>query len=209
MTCYCGQPTHRFATGRANKYCSMKCKDNRARIRKANKEVSVDCGHCGKQFTKMITGRSKVRGEFCDRVCGFAHTQANQAQVAYINKWARRNNSALHKAMKRLAITRNALASRKPRPCKLCKRGHYRKSQMTCSPECTLILRTNARESAKQTESYRKSRRESKLRRKARMRGAIVSERIDPVKVFDRGGWICKLCLVPTPREICWRTEGQ
>ena len=30
----------------------------------------------------------------------------------------------------------------------------------------------------------------------------VEKESVDPFKVFDRDGWVCQMCGVPTPREL-------
>lgn len=47
-----------------------------------------------------------------------------------------------------------------------------------------------------------KSRRQSKGKRKALARGSSGGEKVDPLRVFARDGWRCKLCGIKTPPAL-------
>jgi 5-methylcytosine-specific restriction endonuclease McrA len=45
------------------------------------------------------------------------------------------------------------------------------------------------------------AKRKGKSVRRARIRGALKSENVDPFKVFDRDGWRCQICMRKTVRS--------
>jgi len=49
----------------------------------------------------------------------------------------------------------------------------------------------------------------SKYKAKRRLRTELHAEAIDPIKVFDRDGWKCKLCGVDTPRSLRGKTSSR
>lgn len=51
------------------------------------------------------------------------------------------------------------------------------------------------------------SSRAGRLMMRARRRGAVVVERVDPILVFIRAGWRCQSCDCPTPRWLMGRVR--
>lgn len=49
--------------------------------------------------------------------------------------------------------------------------------------------------------SERANRRAARSRRRARLKGARVDENVSPQRVFERDGWICRICRKPVKRE--------
>lgn len=78
----------------------------------------------------------------------------------------------------------------KPRPCIVCGK------QFTPAPRSWQRSHCSEQCSA---QTDRKHKRTARVRRKALQRGVSV-ESVDPIKVFTRDGWKCKLCGVRTPK---------
>lgn len=67
---------------------------------------------------------------------------------------------------------------------------------------CPLYGSSNARLCAPcSTSRLRAHKAAARVMRKAKIRAASV-EWVNPIKVFDRDGWVCRLCGVATPREL-------
>lgn len=86
-----------------------------------------------------------------------------------------------------------ALPKKHPRQCKTCGTAYSTTTgprgglpNEYCSPECRGVAQAAQK-------------REEKAARKAKLK-LVTVEKVDPFKVFDRDGWRCKMCGVPTPR---------
>ena len=190
------------------KYCDKKCSDE-ARKRRL---PFYECVCCGVKFQPKKYDRTMA----CSRECGFKvnglirELKQNGGRV-----WVRtkRNtpvphnqhdvknclqcNEVLISARPNIKAPsfcdykcRDAFKSkREPFDCAECGKHvvpvYGNKKRLFCSNEC----------------SSKHSRRTSKAKRKARTRGALKHERVDPFKVFDRDGWRCQICMKKTHRS--------
>ena len=136
------------------------------------------CELCGSEFYPKRTDRTR----FCGRKCGLEWSsfkravQQNNGRV-YVRR-AMRTHPPAHKRAPAYTPVTEAV-------CKNCGATFDRRtpgaSRFMCSEHC----RASAFAAVKRR--FRKA-------RKAKERGAITTDRIDPMKVFERDGWRCGIC---------------
>lgn len=167
------------------------------------------CKGCGVAFVRRK--RNNDACEYCSRRCAYAHIGQWRAPVTRIREhapfckvWFRvceecsrpfvsrqPHKRACSKACAEQRAWRLSQVEYGVRACKVCG-GHFvpdrtgGKRPDFCSDRCKLQV-------------HRKQQKVSKLRRKARVRG-VTAESVDPIRVFERDRWTCKLCGVKTPK---------
>ncbi|UYE95861.1 hypothetical protein KNLIENLN_00049 [Sinorhizobium phage NV1.1.1] len=217
----CASP---FERRRPNqKFCSETCqKAHRDDKRRGDKDArnakapEWACEHCGEKFRRRKSSKDAVR--FCSRDCGFAAKAnvpwANSAASPEFEERARSLNVSYKVARclcsqcggrfssgyissaycsaecRRLQyVVANDNLDRAPRQCADCgvsfSPEYGSKRRKFCSKEC----------------GDRHSRRALRKKERARLRGVKV-ETVDPIKVFDRDKWTCRICGVKTPRSL-------
>lgn len=169
----------------------------------------MTCEQCGSPFYRRKKGSPEHDSRrFCGRKCTGAHLRdvaarkraAKPVVIAPVKRCVVCSNvvsgqgftcsTECRKQRNRVA-TSTAYRARHPivvRTCDNCGtlcESAKKKRRVFCSPEC---LR-------------RFCKRVEKAKRRARLRGA-PSERIDPIKVFERDGWRCVYCGCATPKEL-------
>lgn len=205
----CGEKftAHKFAHTR-QRFCGNACR-NAWRTQHLRAPVVCICRHCGEEFQP----KKKDRNQFCGRECSRAyfelhgHPQRRKPQserapmptCEVCGKPCKRRgrktcSPECNKERQRIKARKNweskSERDRSPRPCKECgvvfvpEYGNKRRA--FCHDEC---LRKHSRRIGKAT-------------RKARMRNASSVEAIDPILVFKRDGWRCKLCGCRTPKRL-------
>lgn len=89
------------------------------------------------------------------------------------------------------------------RQCSACGITHIRRARFirTCSMECHQANAEAAKQAYKDSPATKRAKRIAKSRRRAIIRGCKHTENIDPIKVFDRDGWLCHICGIQTKRE--------
>lgn len=171
-------------------------------------EVLKECGYCGASFKPRNRGRDA--NKFCSRECGLKgqrrryegvgdHCVVYFKQCAACGKpfVARRSLTPVCSEECRKEIARRKTRARSAgkkeiteTKCKGCGAlftpEYGNKKRMFCSTKC---LKSHGLRVGKSV-------------RRARIRGASAMDRIDPLKVFERDGWKCKLCGTPTPLII-------
>lgn len=80
-------------------------------------------------------------------------------------------------------------------------RGHPVKRCEPCREARSKASSKRAAKKAKRTASGRKRRRIAKAQRRAKER-AVTADRIDPLIVFQRDRWHCRLCGIATPKAL-------
>lgn len=186
----CGHATTR------PQYCSVKCSQI-ARDRRLGVQAWADryperaeriCVVCSSKFKRKTEGRDA--GLCCSRQCGFVYVawrgermrKVSQAKAEF-RRWARRNKAITNKKIEKQRLK----IARAQRPCKMCglpigyKRTSTRQSDY-CSKRCYM-----------QTAESKQLRRTYRLRRKMQKR-VLTIETVNPIRVFERDGWICHLC---------------
>lgn len=215
LVCDAGLP------GGRRKYCSMQCKDRRPRKRdRPNGHATGPdrtCEHCGAIFKRRRGKKNAAR--FCSRECGVASRRAPTvsddlrviaesfavsvkvarcvcrqcglrfAGVALSNRFCSDECNATYTRAKYEAANDNG-RDRSPRPCSVCgnvfEPTYGDKRRKFCSPACN-----------KRSDEAKASRLAAKMRRRA-----AKVEAVNPIKVFDRDQWRCRLCGVRTPKRL-------
>lgn len=191
---YCGKKwANPMRCGPDPTYCSRKCKSYHNRQYTPRKTCSV-CGgpkqpghgqvcslRCGKtrmhiQREKQKAKRKGLRYERVCSVCGAGFSSATKRS---------RFCSACRPFSTKLALSKFG-----ERECGICL-ARFTPGLNTTANFCSLRC---ARESRRQRNI------ESSAKRRALIRGAFV-EKVDPVHVFVRDGWICRACGVKTSRS--------
>jgi len=175
-------------TGNKRKYCTKDCRiESIARAQGMRKREDIlaeaacnqthDCLVCGKIFKPKRAGFTKA----CSRECGWKIS-------GYINALKKMGGRVFVRTLIRKKKKLPSDHPPTPKYCKRCNTGFYPmiKHQRFCSFDC-------------KEENQRRSRRIAKSARRAKIRGAQV-EHVDPIKVFDRDAWRCKICHKKTPK---------
>lgn len=209
---------------------------HRSRTSNSQARRSRTCKQCGETFrARSPSGKARrgetQEGQYCSRLCNAnaRRMYANRIEAKHaendkrrrrlglrdLGEWSapvtcrqcgvaftpRHRNSRLCSKACREAdcraseYARNLRRSNKPsRPCRECAKQftprYGLKLRLFCSSRC----------------GKRNGRRAGKLARNARIRGAWV-ERVDPILVFKRDRWRCKLCKTSTPRRLRGTTD--
>lgn len=189
------------------KYCSEKCQRAVATAKYVVK-AEFECQQCLSMFRPKRTDRTK----FCSRECAFQDFRDRSAAIRPVSfsifkrrcdccsEWfvvtvkasrlcsdACRSENDRLKSRDRSAANDNRDHS--PRACAECGEefitsyGDLR--SVYCSDAC----------------GRRRVRRVARKKERARLRGAMV-ESVDPIKVFERDRWRCKICGMSTPRRL-------
>jgi len=99
------------------------------------------------------------------------------------------------------------------RTCRVCGElfTPYNDSSTVCSSKCgrqTPEYKA-ARKEYKQTEAFKRQKRIENRKRRARKYNNGPLDSIDPIDVFDRDGWRCRICGVYTPKSLRGTTEDR
>lgn len=167
------------------KTCSRRCAGTLSNISTGRLAPIAECPRCGKSFASKMTGGQRMR--HCSRACSEATSKRKTAERRQED---RRIRSAV--VLETQALRRIARFVERPKA--------YRSECQQCGVQMIQsrghgLHKTKC--AACRSENDRASRRAAKHRRRARMRGA-ATDTIDPIKVFERDGWRCKLCGVRT-----------
>ena len=159
------------------------------------------CEHCSKDFVALVE-----HARWCSKRCGKAGRKRENPEASraeYLEKERRRKakrfadpahglSLARHRLLDALKRRRAQLAcnARASKPCAVCGMPVGFRHSVYCSQAC--------RERSPVTVAVR---RKSKETYRARKRAAVVI-RFDPVEVFERDKWKCRLCGVATPQSL-------
>jgi hypothetical protein len=168
-------------------------KVRRVRVKRANGGHKLQpervCRYCGITFNPKRPDRLK----FCSRSCGFkgkawAASANRAAKVAVVRK-CRDCGDLLGKSKILCSACRESLKY-KPKP----------KLTVACEGCGTALVGTAAKRKCKKCISapYRFAR---KNKKRAAHFGAAY-EPVNPIMVFDRDKWLCRLCGISTPRKL-------
>lgn len=184
---------HFGATGTTSLYCSLKCRAdarNKRRRQHGLPAIKVD-KHCLECSAAMHVRR---RTMYCSRGCARARICRIKREVEPIVVQVRRGPCAAcgrqitmrHGGVKYCGQCKAAAQGwrSEEKDCMVCGARFIQQTrwQKACSEHCSKA-------------STRKAGRIAKARRRAVTRGR-AAELIDPIKVFERDGWRCQLCLM-------------
>lgn len=213
-----------FGTNHKRKYCTPMCRprkhsqtwdERQAEYRKRNTYV---CIGCGEQYVNKRKGKTHGR-KYCSRECafknrptqkglnglvcgpysevGFAFSDVEQVVCVCCgrDKRMRRKSSKVYRCevcaaeyIKQYAIKwhnhkMTAMRPHKPKSCKVCGQLFSRittQAAIYCSAKC-----------AKRNEKLKHA---TSAKQRAK-RAGVKYETISPLKVFERDGWRCQICL--------------
>ena len=196
-TFVCAECGRTFEATHKRRFCCVKCRENAYKTKKrggllpklqkrSRRGICLQCGRLtGIRWTK-----------FCCRECAFEYdriraeyleferemldtTRAIKSLISELRK-VRRIKVAQEKALKRVST------------CQVCGAPitwHMGSPPKYCSRACS-----------RKSEAFKMHRRKAKAQRRAREK-KLPRQSIDPLMVFERDGWLCRLCGTPTPRE--------
>ena len=204
MNLICANCGISFNFHRKKQYCSAKC--CRAKYRRSlgipqfkPREDKV-CKGCGNTFYRNTSG------VYCNAECRIAYKKsqyqlkqealakrkAEIAQQKLIDKLNQKLISIV-KAYEKFKAIRH-------KKCKQCGIDFVARNFGSPLLLCSDICRKESAKEYKKTENFKKSKRIRKAQRRAKIK--IDCDRIDPLDIFNRDNWKCKLCNVDTPIEL-------
>lgn len=158
---------------------------------------TVPCAQCAKPFLSRTSRAKGGRSLYCSKQCSGAARSRPKPEPARqcpdcgatsFRQGTRCGNCQKEHHRKQALLKAIALHSRQARRCGECGKeftpAYGEKRKVFCSEVC----------------GYKASKRTSRLRRKARVRGVTV-ELVNPNKVFERDGWRCHLCGKQTRKD--------
>lgn len=173
----------------------------RAAKREAAKHKLHNCIVCGAGFYPKVSDRTKC----CGRDCGLAFSGMKaKLEKSGGRVWVRAKRKAcincgkMHGRASPICSQdcRSRAAGYEPiyqAICRECGNAYDRRrdgaTRYMCSATCF-------------GQAARRSKRSSRARRKALERGAKTADLVDPLAVFARDGWKCRLCGKRTPIEL-------
>lgn len=206
----CGK-AYKFDIRKNSHTCSRAC----ASAYRIGKRPVYCCEGCGLEFFRKARPDDAVR--FCGRECAFAVKSMVRRERLALMRIGERNGTG-RKAAKGLrptpahvlaeiaGIRRLGRATYRPTlkrgSCRLCSAtvitGLY-SFKPTCAA-CQATLTAEARRRQRQSPARRAAKKMEKSIR--RMKERTAAERIDPLAVFARDKWKCRLCGVKTPQRL-------
>lgn len=197
-------------SGARKKWCSTRCKEGTTMTREEYRQSAKNgakgwffCECCGRESYRRQSGTNTANGtgnRFCSMACRSTQSARVNREIDGIKRisgkqsaQARRRNASLASLARVLEKVRR-IKERASVQCAICSKpcgGGKTSPRMYCSQECK-----------KKTQWHERAKRKAKAKRKAIERGCKEARSIDPIKVFDRDGWRCQICLQPTPRKL-------
>lgn len=202
------------------KYCTPACKKTQDRLgglarglryrqkiaanrpassKKQAPERTVCCAHCGtntvrRSWVKVVMYCSKncKRLAWLEKSGLAAETRARATKRAARAVEVRRGRLAKADIANVNRMVRAAVAAipKPDRQCKTCHGQLKARQRLFCSDAC-----------CRKSPAFKAAKRANKAMRRAKERGA-EAERIDPMEIFERDGWLCQICGTKTPRLL-------
>lgn len=200
-------------TGRKRIYCTKQCRSKtysynlyRSQGRKTREEISAnaacnqmyDCLACGKLFKPKRAGHTK----FCSRNCSFSFISAKRKIIADMNIV----HSVYRMKCCECSIRSNGYVGQKycSDDCrrKKLEKSHTQKTFACKECSCNVVTSygTKRKSFCSDVCSKKYFNRIRRSKERARLRHVKV-EHVDPIKVFERDAWRCKICYKKTPKE--------
>ena len=199
---YCGI---NYQYHRKKQFCSTKCcrASHRRKLGIPEFKPREDkiCKHCGSTFYR------NTNGVYCKPECRIEHQQEHKAkrnQEIQRLRQEKAEKDLINKLNRKLISIVKAYAKFKDKhhkECKVCGKPYiarnFGKPLINCSKECRKIYIKQYRQQYKSSDVYKRFRRMQKAKRRA-----IGQDDIDPIDIFIRDNWKCKICNVDTFREL-------
>ena len=196
--------------GPRKKWCSRMCQDGTKLTREEYRESvrgkakgSFTCRCCGVPSYRGLSSTNINRGTgnlFCSMGCKVAHAAKVRIDVESIRKMgrtslkdSRRKLSAVASLARVLEKVRR-IKDRAGAACLVCGGtcgGGKTNPRKYCSDACEA-----------KTEWSKAAKRKRHAKRRAIERGDKHARSIDPIKVLERDGWKCQICMRPTPKSL-------
>lgn len=207
------------------KHCSEQCRNGTvgtrdeyiARIRENSKHKTT-CGNCGKVFIRKPGGADRENGcvnRYCSMACRKDHASKSRevrkaARIAErikrsIRKCAQCGNEFVHASAKTCSDECRRAAARV-----LARRYDKEKNESKkCVRECAECGKTFKPEygdkrsvfCSKVCAKKSSNRKKESCHRGRAKKYQVAYESVDPIKVFERDGWMCQICGTHTPRK--------
>jgi 5-methylcytosine-specific restriction endonuclease McrA len=205
----CARCDSRLGKGKL-KWCSSVCqygaKMTREQYRESvrgNAKGAFTCRCCGVESYRGLSSTNKKRGTgnvFCSMGCKVAHAAKVRIEVESIRKMGktsiadRRIKLNSVSALARVLEKVRRIKDRATAACLICGGpcgGGKTSPRKYCSDACKA-----------KTEWAKAAKRRHHARRRAIERGDKHAKSIDPIKVLERDGWKCQICMRPTPKSL-------
>ena len=215
----CGEPYTPRTSHTKNRYCSTKCTQAVSERRNTKR---IKCKYCG---CDAVMHR-RASGDYCSVSCATKHTTLRRRigecstvewRGCYVcgdllgprpglSKFCQSCRDALGNAAHTGYSAEFLIDRIRGRRCRVCGDTFtpFSAASTTCSTECYRKTPESraAKAEWKRSESGKRQRRIDNRKRRARKYGNGRVDSIDPVDVFDRDGWRCKICGIYTPKSL-------
>lgn len=194
------------ATIAAARFCSRECQ-GRAQLKKRDEAV---CQNCLNRFVPKARDRTR----FCSRACSFAHRTANAkgrlprrpiSRRIWIGECTQCAQPFVRRQQARYCSLRCGQVAAQMRKCP---DGRTGRGCAECARYFTPVYGDKRRRFCSDACAARQGQRVARRRRDAALRGAYA-EAVDPLVVFERDGWKCRLCGRRTPRRLRGTIDGR
>lgn len=178
------------------RFCRKACADRKSKTK------TLCCVGCGVAVSRYVRGGSADSGLYCSRECYLRQKSARKKvrpakplplHKAHVSAYV--NHCAAQRAAKKADDKRTALSVRPCKQCGECVGYRFGSPRSFCSAACSVVY-----VKANPTEAQRRGRRVAKAKRRAKEHG-VYAEKVDPIDVCSRGGWLCQLCGIATPKD--------
>jgi 5-methylcytosine-specific restriction endonuclease McrA len=162
------------------------------------------CLYCESSFEKLVSGGRKPRSDrYCSKRCTVMAQHAARAPGVRVRRH-RRLRLADRKYLRLIVNRYRPLMGE----CCSCKAVFYRarKGERFCTDDCRTAAAKAERQRWRKSPAHRKQKLAEKVRRRVRVR-AQTTELVDPLAVFERDGWTCRICSRPTPACLRGSTD--
>lgn len=157
------------------------------------------CQHCGNEY---MAGPKKDQGEkYCSSACALMGRKAVAAKKRPVRMALRGLASCLKRLegfFRKVIRPANTAKPVVTVCCLVCQTAFTpRGKAKACSKACSKKLSRRLR---RRSPSGRAAKAKAKAFRRSRELAEVHS--FDPIRILERDGWCCRLCGVPTPREL-------
>lgn len=191
------------------KHCSIAC----VGLSQRKAQHSFTCDNCGVERHRRPGGNS-TPNRFCSMACRIEQVAREKPARLEASKQTRERAKVKRSLIRELkALVKAAIPKptkekpvEMPCTCKNCGSMYVRRSGasktqcLECKKNARAAYRRQYQRRYRKTEAGLALKATSKAKRRARHK--VKTDRINPLKVFDRDGWQCRICGVSTPRVL-------